>query len=133
MTKAWTAMMVVRPAARSSEGSIGAHGDVQAGADHEQIGNDDGGGAEQPEFFADGGEDEVVLDLGNAGGVTQPEPGTAEAAPREGERRRQRSRKPLPRESAHGFSHSDTRVCTVASNRHAARAPAVKSPAPRAR
>ena len=67
------------------ERRLGPHGDAQAGADQQQEGDEHGGGAEQAELLADGGEDEVGLDDRDAGRVAEPEPGAGHAAPGHGE------------------------------------------------
>ena len=67
------------------EGHLGAQRDAQAGADHQQEGEEDGGGAEQAELLADGGEDEVGLGQRDAVGAAEVEAGAGDAAGREGE------------------------------------------------
>ena len=78
--------MAVSPAASSfSNGVLGPHGDAQAGADHQQEGQQHGGGAEQPELLADGGEDEVGRHRGDALRVPWRQAGAGQAAGGEGE------------------------------------------------
>ena len=88
MMNAWTPSSVVRPVASSvSNGRVGPQGDAQAGADHQDVGAQDRGGAEQAELLADGGEDEVGLDLGDAGRGAEADAGAGDAAVGEGEGR----------------------------------------------
>ena len=86
------------------ERRVGPQGDAQAGADHQQEGDEDGGGAEQAELLADGGEDEVGLDRGDAVGVAEAEPGAGDAAPRRGRTAACTTWKPSPPASGHGSS-----------------------------
>ena len=68
------------------EGPLGLDGDAQPAAHHQQVGDDDRRPPQQAQLLAEGGEDEVVLDLGDAAGITEPQAGAGDLAPGQRER-----------------------------------------------
>ncbi len=62
------------------EGPVGAQGDAQAGTDDQDERHQHGGRADEAPLLADGGEDEVVLRLGDLTGVAASEAGAGQPA-----------------------------------------------------
>src|SRR5581483_5301288 len=67
------------------EGLLRPQGDAEADADEQQVDEQDGGGPDEAELFADGGVDEVGGGVGDLPRAAEPEAGAGEAPRAEGE------------------------------------------------
>ena len=84
-TKTWTASINEKPVANElAERALGADGDPQPRADHEQVGDQEGGDTDQAELLADRREYEVGGGLGDDPGVplARPQRPTSPRPPR---------------------------------------------------
>ena len=85
MMNVCTPRIVVSPAASSLRKGARPQGDAEPDAHQQHEGDEDGGGAQQAELLADGGEDEVGGGVGDPVRAAQAEAGAGEPAGAEGE------------------------------------------------